>query len=109
VEHAVGVRPLLDAVADLAELGRLLEHAGADPAPREGERARHPADAAAAPAGQGARPPPPRRCRLRRRGFPGSPCCSRPALLPQNRQTRPAMASPWAGGSPLICPRAPPL
>jgi len=27
VEHAVGVRALLDAVADLAELGRLLENA----------------------------------------------------------------------------------
>src|SRR5437867_2314874 len=46
VEHAVGVRTLLDAVADLAELGRLLEHARAHAAPRERERCRHAADAA---------------------------------------------------------------
>src|SRR5258706_223430 len=47
VEHAVGVRTLLDAVADLAELGRLLEHARAHAAARERERCRHAADAAA--------------------------------------------------------------
>src|SRR5207302_10552531 len=47
VEHAVGVRALLDAVADLAELGRLLEHARAHAAARERKRRRHAADAAA--------------------------------------------------------------
>src|SRR5438445_451145 len=47
VEHAVGVRALLDAVADLAELGRLFEHARAHAAARERKRCRDAADAAA--------------------------------------------------------------
>src|SRR6266700_2355837 len=47
VEHAVGVGPLLDAVADLAELGRLLEDLRAHAAAGERERGRDAADAAA--------------------------------------------------------------
>src|SRR5213594_1470895 len=43
----LGVRALLDAVADLAELGRLFEHARAHSAARERERRRHAAVATA--------------------------------------------------------------
>src|SRR5262245_278461 len=46
VEHAVGVRALLDAIADLAELGRFLEHARGDPAARQREGRRDAAYAA---------------------------------------------------------------
>src|SRR6266496_4549066 len=44
VEHAVGVGPLLDAVADLAELGRFLEDPRAHAAAGERERGRAAAD-----------------------------------------------------------------
>ncbi|MNC87862.1 hypothetical protein D3C83_36260 [compost metagenome] len=47
LEHAAHVRPHLDAVADLAEHRRLLQHAYAPALPGEGERGREPADAAA--------------------------------------------------------------
>ena len=47
VEHAAHVRPHLDAVADLAELRRLFQHAHPPALAGEGERRRQPADAAA--------------------------------------------------------------
>ncbi len=47
IEHARDVRPHLDAVADLAELGRLLQHAHLAALLRERERRGEAADAAA--------------------------------------------------------------
>ena len=47
VQHARHVRPHLDAVADLAEFGRLFQHAHLAALLRQGERRREPADAAA--------------------------------------------------------------
>src|SRR5262249_31259781 len=81
VEHAVGIGPLLDAVADLAELRRLFEHLRPYAAPGERERARHPA--AAAPDDEDSRA--------------------------QNRYARPASTSPWVSVSPFTCTTHPPL
>src|SRR5262249_55703002 len=81
VEHAVGVRPLLDAVADLAELRRLLEQLRPYAAARERERARHPADASS----------------------------DDEDFRTQNRQASPAITSPWVSVSPLTCTTQPPL